>query len=141
MSEGHRWGPVDPIFLSLYPVFRIAFWRPKRAACNCVQRMRTQATGSTALSDSIIYPSFCPYICLSTGLLIFLYLYQFPVWGSSVAMHLSPLWGPKDPCGFHLSLYVCVSVCPVIHIAFWRSFAQTVIVCSACGLRPQGQTT
>ena len=109
------------VYLSLCPVVLVDFWRSKRAARNCAQRMRPQATGSNPLSGSII----CPSVRSSAGLLQFLYLYSCPAWESSVVMHLSPDWGPKDPSGVQSSLYFRVSVylslCPVFRVAFWRS--------------------
>ena len=40
----------------------------------------------------------------------FLYLYSFPIWESSVMMHLSPHWYPLDPSGLQFRLCVCLSV-------------------------------
>ena len=51
--------------LSLCPVFRVSFWRSKRAAHKCAQRMRMQATGTNPLSGSIIFPYIRTYIHLS----------------------------------------------------------------------------
>ena len=53
---------VELICLSLCPVVGVAFWRSKRVARNCAQRMRPQGTGSNPLSGSIICPSVCPVV-------------------------------------------------------------------------------
>ena len=72
MNLSLHWGPKDPsgfqsslyvcpyVSLSLYPVDDVAFWKSKRAARNCAQRMCLQAMGSKPLSDSIICPSVRP---------------------------------------------------------------------------------
>ena len=79
-----HWGPRDPrgvqsilyVFASVYLsvlLFVSLSGHPCRflaiicAACNCIQRMRPQATGSNLLSGSMI----CPSVRLSSGLLIF----------------------------------------------------------------------
>ena len=65
-----------------------------RAACNCAQRMRQQATGSNPMSESIICPSirlygrlraFCDFmlVCL---------VVRVPFWNR---MNVSRLWTPK----------------------------------------------
>ena len=66
------------------------FGNHKSAVHNFTHRMRPQAMGSNPLSGSIRCLSVRPSVQTSTGLLIFLYLYSFPVWGSSAAIHLSP---------------------------------------------------
>ena len=67
------------IFLPLFSVVRVDFWRSNLVARNCVQRMWPQAMGLNTLSGSIIFPSvhlyIHPSIQSSTGLLRFLYLY------------------------------------------------------------------
>ena len=40
----------------------------------------------------------------------------------------------RTPVG---SSWAYMYFCPFIRVAFWQSFARTVIVCSACGWRPQ----
>ena len=57
----------------------------------------------------------------------------FTVWGSSVVMHLSPKlgtkvpqWGPVEHVCPSVSLFLCLSVCGVICLAFWWSFSWIV---------------
>ena len=89
-----------------------------QAARNCTQRMQPQTMGSNTLSGSImcspVFLSVHPSVCLSFHLSVwlyvvilwFLYLYQFPVWGSSGTIHLCPNWVPKYPSGVQLSIYI-----------------------------------
>ena len=61
----------------------------------------------------------------------------YPVWGSSVAMHLSPKMRSGGPSGvqssLYVRLYVCPSVCCVIRVDFENESAWSVIARSACG--------
>ena len=133
-----------PLSISLYGRVRL-FLVIIVLARNCAQRMRPQATGSNTLSGSIIHPSVCPVIRRP---FLILYLYPFPVWGSSVAMRLSPHWGPEDPSGFHSSFYVCIYVSTYICLSvrfsdslFGDQNLRPVIAGSTCGHWPRGQIT
>ena len=54
--------------------------------------------------------SIFPFIWSSEDLFRFLYLYYFPVWGSSTVMYISLHRGPKKPSGFQSSLFLFLSV-------------------------------
>ena len=73
--------------------------------------------------------------------LIFLWWTQFLI-KSDI---LSPNLVLEDPSGVQLSLNVCMSICIficwVIRIYFWRKFVRTVILRSACGRSPQDWST
>ena len=102
MHLSPHWGPLDLrgvqsslyvcsyvcFFASMFGYIRrfliINFW--KSFAQPCAQNMKPQATGLNHLSISIFYPSARLYGRLRA--FCDLYLYQFPVWGFSVAMHL-----------------------------------------------------
>ena len=133
------------------------------AARNFAQRMRLQATVSNPLSVSIICPSFRP-----SGLLGDFWDFEFVLilsvgiqrcgtftFSVGVQCHnsFSPHWGPSEPIGVQLSLYVSLNLrtslylsgslylCPVVYVHFWRSFVRPVIARSACGRKPRGQIT
>ena len=113
------------------------------AAYNRVQCMRLQDTDSNPLSGSIIcmsvrmsirlvvHPSVHPFI---RGPFAILYFYEFPVWGSSVTMNLSPHWVLKYPSGFQLSLYLHLSIS--LSVRFYVSLSGLLSHClaiKACG--------
>ena len=84
--------------------------------------MRLQTLGSnTWVSVQYVWP----YVCLWA---FKKKLYQFPVWGSSVAIHLSPHWCLGDPSGVKLILYVYLSVC--ISVCLSISISPLISVCS-----------
>ena len=68
------------VSLYLCTVACVTFWRSNRAARNCVQRMRPQATGSNPLSVSIICPSVRPVARETFAFYLFIFL-------SSVGVH------------------------------------------------------
>ena len=105
--------------------------------------MRPQATVSNTLSDSIIFPSVRPVVrsfvrtraffdlmsvCLVVrGLFLTrinasrhwtpaleIKINKFPIWGSSIAMHFTPNWGPEDPSGVQSSLCIHLYVRPSV---------------------------
>ena len=81
---------------------------------NCAQIMKPQATGSNLLSGSII----CLPVRLYTQVLGFLYLYLFPVWGSSVAMQLSPHGVRSNLVGYSWSY---IPICLSLYLSVWSS--------------------
>ena len=102
------------VSLSLYLVVHISFFCHYSHGLKFAQRMRPQTTESNPLSGSImcppvflsVHPSFHMSVWLYVVILWFLYLYQFPVWGSSGTIHLCPNWVPKYPSGVQLSIYI-----------------------------------
>ena len=104
--------------------------------------MWPQAMGSNNLSNSIICSSICPSGC-PRAFCDFMSVYMvvrrpfwtrinasrrwtptleintntFPVWGSSIAIHFPPKWGPETPVGSirdytSLCLSILTSLCP-----------------------------
>ena len=144
-SEEPQWVPAKLIFmsvrisiplslcpsvsLSLCSVARVAFWRSNRAARNCTQCMRPQATGSNTLSGSIICLSFlmsgymqafCNFcICINFQCRCPASQCIYPHTG----VRRTPVGSSQDYMYIHFSLYMSVSlsVCPVVRVTFWRS--------------------
>ena len=143
------------IFISFYIClfFCANCWQWKRASRNCVWRMQLQATGSNPLSGSIICPSIRPSVRRSvrssTGLSRFWYLYPFPVWGSSVAVHLlltepwhihmhqyphtgvqsTPLWSSQ------VFMSICLSFCSCLCLSVFMSGCPHRFLASICAAR------
>ena len=71
--------------------------------------------------------SICLFVCTFVpGPFAIFVIVFFPVWGSSVAMYLSPHWGPNNPSGVQLNIYVCLYVPMVTCATFWISYAWPV---------------
>ena len=118
-----------------------------RAACNCAHCMRMQAIGSNSLSGSIIclsirtpgrpqdFCNFCICINIQCGGPAPRYIYprtgflRTQVGSSRAYMSIRP----SICISFALSLY------PVVHVTFWKSFARPVIACSTFSRRSRGQ--
>ena len=119
-----------------------------RAACNCAQRMRPQATGSNPLSGSIICPSvrlsgrmrqFCNFgiFVLISSVGVQRHDAFTPTLGSKGSM-----WGPVElicpSVSLSIRLYLCLSVQSPMPL-FGDQSVRPVIACSACGRRPRSQ--
>ena len=120
--EGPQRGPVKlictSIYLSFCPSLRLSISLSSRprwflaiiyAACNFLQFIQPQATGSYTLSGSIIcssvFPSVRPVIHGPFAIFLFVLI-------SSVGVQrrdaFSTHWVPEKPSGVHSILYICV---------------------------------
>ena len=123
--------------------------------------MRPHATGLNPLSNSIICPyihpvirgpfetffninlqcggpaPWCIYLCPPVAMNVKYDLFML----NNVHPHTG-FW--RNPVGFswyYMSVPLSLSLCPVVRVGFWWSFARPIISCSACGCSPRGLNT